>query len=244
MKPFVRERTAFSALLLTAAITAAAAAPIPIAERPAVENQGYLGLGFTYHARNEKEGNFIIINVAEGGPAQAAGIRKGDVIETIDGLTCSVSNWDREPINPFKWVVAGDLLRLTIRRGSTILPLEIKTTARPYPMGDTEALMRAKAKSMLGDHVFDRLATQGAEVKATRSMDGELNLQCAGVSSADLEDLANSLNGRLGSDLGFRLAPGSSATLRLGLHPQKGFPSLLEIVPLPTPGQPAAHSQK
>lgn len=222
-------------LLVSASLAATPTMPIPIADRQAVENQGYLGLGFTYHSVDEKNGNFIIVNVVDGGPAQAAGVRKGDVIETIDGLTCVVPNWDREPINPFKWVEAGKTLRLTLRRDSASFPVEIKSTARPYPMGDTEALMRKQVKTYAGDKVFDRLATRRTEIKATRGLDGKLTLQVSGVSSEDLQDLANSLDGRLGSDLDFRLAPGSSATLILGPDPQRGFPSLLDVIPATPP---------
>ncbi len=225
-------------LALFAAITTAlsggllaAESPVPIENRPAVPVSGYIGMGFSYAGKSPSEGNFYVFNIVEGGPSQLAGIREGDVIEEIDGLPCVVPDWDRHPINPFKWIGPGDELKLTVRRGDQILPITIKAIQRPYPMENTEELMKVQARRILGEKIFDELAVRGVLIQAERRKDGKLILTLEGTSIEDLEALADVLDGRLGRELGFKLDKGQTRKLRLGKDSKRGFPSLLEVLP-------------
>lgn len=197
-----------------------------IGDRPAAQNQGYLGFSFAYQESSGGEGGFRILRVVAKGPAALAGLLEGDVVTKIDGLAFRFPDWERNPVNPFKWVEPGTELHLTVAREQKTIP--IQAVPRPFPMGDIEADMKRQAKLAWGDRTFDRLAAMGVDIGVERRKDGKLVVEAKGVDAFDLEALATTLDGRIGQVFRLKLAPGQSQRLRLDLDPQ-GRPRLLPL---------------
>lgn len=218
-------------LLTLALAQVLAAEPIPIEQRPAAKVQGYLGLGFTYQPKDAKEGRIVVYNIVKGGPADLAGLKEDDLISRIDGLPIFIPDWNRNPLHPFKWLKPGDELKLVVERGKETFPVTVKVVPQPYPMGDTEAAMKTMARHNWGVQIFDSWASRGVVLEVERQPDGKLLARLPGAAADELEALATALDGRLGQDVGFNLAPGQKKKIRLGLHPVKGFPSLFDVAP-------------
>ncbi len=81
-----------------------------IAEWENAVNNGFTGIGIT---SNADDGRAVVLSVADDGPADAAGIKEGDVIKEVDGKA-----FDNE--RDFLKAIAGkpgDTLKLTVLRG-------------------------------------------------------------------------------------------------------------------------------
>lgn len=93
------------------------------------EMAGGLGLSRNY--------GVIVSDVAPGGPAEAAGVRIGDILLTVDG-----KNADNLPYITFHMLSrdAGEKVHFEVLRGSTQLSLDVTLKERPHEMDQVSAL--------------------------------------------------------------------------------------------------------
>jgi serine protease Do len=79
----------------------------------------------------------IVSDVAPGGPAEAAGVRIGDILLTVDG-----KNADNLPYVAFHMFSrnAGEKVRFELLRGTTQLSLDVTLKERPHEMDQLSAL--------------------------------------------------------------------------------------------------------
>lgn len=95
-------------------------------------NRGWIGITFTYATATisgEEQTVVVIEDVAEGSPAEEAGIRVGDTVSHLDGQPIS-----QRVFSSLGTLEVGDLVRMTIRREGR--PVEVLVEAGPRePMG-------------------------------------------------------------------------------------------------------------
>lgn len=100
---------------------------VPAAATPAasIPGNGWLGLVV---AESSTPGRFVIAEVAEGGPASAAGIRAGDEVRGIEGLPIRSSD---EVAQALTAIAPGQKVRLAIARGEQVGDLTLEAVPRP-----------------------------------------------------------------------------------------------------------------
>jgi len=79
-------------------------------------------------AESSTPGRFVIAEVAEGGPASAAGIRAGDEVRGIEGLPIRSSD---EVAQALTAIAPGQKVRLAIARGEQVGDLTLEAVPRP-----------------------------------------------------------------------------------------------------------------
>jgi len=80
-----------------------------------------------------------IVQVEDGSPAAAAGLRPGDELDSVNGIPLrGIGDLEHRP-------TAGEIWRLVVRRNGAILPLQLSPTGQP-----AIELVRARSRSILG----------------------------------------------------------------------------------------------
>lgn len=74
----------------------------------------------------------IVLSVAQGGPADDAGIRPGDIITTIEGEDLSASE---DLVAALRRQEPGDSVAVTVRRGSDTQTVDVRLSDRPAAEG-------------------------------------------------------------------------------------------------------------
>ena len=99
-------------------------------------------------AYNSSAKGVEVDDVLEGGPAQKAKLRKGDVIIQIDAEKIENLEGYMAAMGKFK---AGDKTKLTVKRGNETLTLDVELFARPEsggpPSGDKKGETKARTKT-------------------------------------------------------------------------------------------------
>lgn len=230
MNQLLRSRVPLYALLLVSPLlpTQPLAAALPISQRPAAEVPGYLGFVFIYIEPRRGEGRLEIVDVVAQSPADKAGLKENDRVAAIDGLEFHFPDWERLPINPFKWVTPGTDLKLRVERSGSTLDIVIAAVVSPTPPRDVEADLRRQAKQAWGEKIFERLAVRGLEMRLERGADGQLRVFAEGVPAFDLEALAAVLEPRA-AVLGLIVKKGEVKRYRLERDKDRGWPRLREL---------------
>ncbi len=99
-------------------------------------NNSYVGVGITITTR--EDGYLDILEVTQGGPAQAAGVLAGDVLVAVDGQDCAQLGMDGT-----RNLVRGEAettVDLTLRRGEEELTLEVTRAYFETPVATWEML--------------------------------------------------------------------------------------------------------
>jgi putative serine protease PepD len=96
---------------------------LPALSRGQRIERGYLGVTTTPHARGAE-----VVDVAAGSPAQAAGLRSGDVITGVDGHEVTEPQDISEAVNALK---PGDGLELEVSRNGDRRTVQVELAARP-----------------------------------------------------------------------------------------------------------------
>jgi S1-C subfamily serine protease len=89
---------------------------------------GFLGISFPNDSFDPALGGVPVTDVSPGGPAERAGVRRGDVILRIDGVTVSGSEVLRGEISS---LLPGQTVTLRVRRGDAML--DIPVTLGEFP---------------------------------------------------------------------------------------------------------------
>lgn len=103
--------------------------PTAVPAQPAATVEpGYLGV----LADDLEDGSagIRVLDVMAGGPAQAAGLRPGDVITSIDGKTSAGVN---DMASLLAGRPAGDAVTFVVRRGNEVVRVEVRLGRRPPP---------------------------------------------------------------------------------------------------------------
>lgn len=85
-------------------------------------NNSYVGVGITISQMDD--GNLEITEVREGGPAEAAGIRVGDVVTRVEGQDCA--ELGIEGASNLVRGEEGTTVELTLRRGEKVFVLDVE----------------------------------------------------------------------------------------------------------------------
>ena len=88
--------------------------------------------GFRYDAVADR---MIVLEVAPNSPAERAGLRKDDLVITIDGQKANSTTLAEKP------PVAGEKLVLTVRRGTELLTITMVAAAPPLGRTERETTM-------------------------------------------------------------------------------------------------------
>lgn len=107
--------------------------------------RGYFGFTTRYEEKDVGTGQMRVVEVHPGGPAEQAGIRIGDVISAVNGVTFSFLN-DLDMIRRFDWVKPGDSVELQVHRGDRQFSRELTTTELPPERAVALARWLAKAE--------------------------------------------------------------------------------------------------
>jgi C-terminal processing protease CtpA/Prc len=110
--------------------------PAPAGSTPRVPAPGWLGIGVSCRCtvQSSKDGGEIwsfdeapaVFAVRADGPAVRAGVRVGDLVETIDGVLLTTAEGGRR----WSTIVPGQSVRLGIRRGQTKVDLVVRAAER------------------------------------------------------------------------------------------------------------------
>ncbi len=92
---------------------------------------------YTYTGYSRSGGR--VVNVDDGSPAAAAGLRPGDELDSVNGIPLrSIGDLEHRP-------TAGEIWRLVVRRNGAILTLQLFPTGQP-----ALEVVRARSRSILG----------------------------------------------------------------------------------------------
>jgi len=98
-----------------------------------------------------KAGKSVFTIVANGGPAEAAGVAPGDIAVALDGLALTAANCDRR----LRTYREGDSLKLVVFRGDELMSTEIRLSKAPEDTcflqldGDADAMTLARQAAWL-----------------------------------------------------------------------------------------------
>jgi predicted metalloprotease with PDZ domain len=76
---------------------------------------------------SDSNGKLVFATIANGGPAEAAGVAPGDIAVALDGLSLTTANWHRR-LHTYH---DGDALDLVVFRGDQLLTMTIRPIAAP-----------------------------------------------------------------------------------------------------------------
>ncbi len=97
------------------------------------ENDGeFEGIGATLEGEPTQDGFIRIVRPIPGGPAEGAGVKRGDTILKVDNVSLKGRTVD-EAVNLIRGK-SGTVVRLTVRRTGEAKPLEIAITRRPVEL--------------------------------------------------------------------------------------------------------------
>lgn len=99
------------------------------------KNNAYVGVGVTIQ---QSEGKLVILKVAEGGPAEEAGVLPGDILIAADGT--ELSGMDLTQVRPLIQGKEGTTVELTVLRGEERLVLTLERRTVRTPVATAEML--------------------------------------------------------------------------------------------------------
>lgn len=99
------------------------------------KNNAYVGVGVTIQ---QSEGKLVILKVAEGGPAEEAGMLPGDILIAADGT--ELSGMDLTQVRPLIQGKEGTTVELTVLRGEEQLVLTVERRTVRTPVATAEML--------------------------------------------------------------------------------------------------------
>ncbi len=162
----------------------------------------------------------VLSDVTPAGPAEAAGLRPGDIVLALDGKP--MENARQFDVNLYRRV-PGDSVTLTVRRGPQSLELPVSVVARPE---DTERFLSMVTPEK---NLIPRLGVLALE------LDDELRKAAGGALRGREGVLVAARSG--GSDDGDELRPGDVVYAVNGVS-VLGLSELRSAVGRPAPGQP------
>ena len=99
------------------------------------KNNAYVGIGVTIQ---QSEGKLVILKVAEGGPAEEAGMLPGDILVAADGA--ELSGLDLTQVRPLIQGKEGTTVELTVLRDKEQLVLTVERRTVRTPVATAEML--------------------------------------------------------------------------------------------------------
>ena len=116
-----------------------------------MKNSGWVGLELE---PNQDAGTLTVLKVVPGSPAEAADIKPGDVLYTLNGVRMTEDNQEALAKARKEWK-PGQSVTYTIKRNGA--DREVTLTLAPMP---ADVLAR-----YIGQHMLDHVSTEVAEVK-------------------------------------------------------------------------------